>query len=61
MVVNFQNTTETQGKKIVDLEAYIDSLLTRVIEVAPVLLHKDVKGANRCSFLEYHIEPYSQK
>ena len=42
-----QNTVENQGKKIADLEAYIDTLLTRVIEVAPVLLHKEVKGGNR--------------
>jgi len=47
MVVNIQNTVEVQGKKISDLEVYIDSLLSRVIEVAPVLLHKDVKGGNR--------------
>ena len=50
MVVNVQNTVEGQGKKITDLEAYIDTLLSRVIEVAPVLLHKDVKGGNRSVF-----------
>jgi hypothetical protein len=50
MVVNVQNTVESQGKKITDLEAYIDTLLSRVIEVAPVLLHKDVKGGNRSVF-----------
>ena len=47
MVVLQQNAIEMQGKKITDLESYIDSLLSRVIEVAPVLLHKDVKNANR--------------
>jgi len=47
MVVEVQNTVEVQGKKISDLETYIDSLLSRVIEVAPVLLHKDVRGQNR--------------
>ena len=47
MLVGIQNTVESQGKKITDLESYIDTLLSRVIEVAPVLLHKDVKGANR--------------
>lgn len=47
MVVVQQNTIDLQGKKITDLESYIDSLLSRVIEVAPVLLHKDVKSSNR--------------
>ena len=47
MVVLQQNAIDIQGKKISDLEYYIDSLLSRVIEVAPVLLHKDVKNANR--------------
>ena len=47
MVVLQQNAIEMQGKKITDLESYIDSLLSRVIEVAPVLLHKDVKNGNR--------------
>ena len=47
MVVLQQNTIDLQGKKITDLESYIDTLLSRVIEVAPVLLHKDVKNGNR--------------
>ena len=47
MVVLQQNAIDMQGKKITDLETYIDSLLSRVIEVAPVLLHKDVKNVNR--------------
>ena len=47
MLISNQNIVETQGKKITDLETYIDSLLSRVIEVAPVLLHKDVRGPNR--------------
>ena len=47
MVVLQQNAIDMQGKKITDLESYIDTLLSRVIEVAPVLLHKDVKNANR--------------
>ena len=51
MVVEVQNTVEVQGKKISDLETYIDSLLSRVIEVAPVLLHKDVRGQNRLLLL----------
>ena len=47
MVLLQQNTIDLQGKKITDLESYIDTLLSRVIEVAPVLLHKDVKNGNR--------------
>ena len=47
MVVLQQNAIDMQGKKITDLESYIDTLLSRVIEVAPVLLHKDVKNTNR--------------
>ena len=47
MVVLQQNTIDLQGKKITDLESYIDTLLSQVIEVAPVLLHKDVKNGNR--------------
>ena len=47
LVVVQQNAIDMQGKKITDLESYIDSLLSRVIEVAPVLLHKDVKTSNR--------------
>jgi len=52
MVVTVQNTVESQGKKITDLEAYIDTLLSRVIEVAPVLLHKDLKGGNRSNGMQ---------
>lgn len=50
LVVVQQNAIDMQGKKITDLESYIDSLLSRVIEVAPVLLHKDVKTSNRAFF-----------
>ena len=42
-----RTTIETQGKKITDLEAYIDSLLSKVIEVAPVVLQKDIRNTNR--------------
>ena len=51
MVVLQQNAIDMQGKKITDLESYIDSLLSRVIEVAPVLLHKDVKNVNRFALM----------
>merc|ERR1711988_683049 len=43
LVVLQQSTIDMQGKKITDLESYIDGLVSSVIEVAPVLLHKDVK------------------
>lgn len=42
MIVNLQGTVEHQGRKADDLEDYIDSLLIRVMEVAPVILQKDL-------------------
>ena len=42
-----KTTIKTQGKKITDLETYIDSLLSKVIEVAPVVLQKDIRNTNR--------------
>lgn len=47
MLVTQQTTLESQGKKIGDLESYIDTLLSKVIEVAPVVLQKDIRNANR--------------
>ena len=47
MLVTQQTTLESQGKKITDLETYIDSLLSKVMEVAPVVLQKDLRNANR--------------
>ena len=38
--VRLQATLEGQGKKVADLEDYIDSLLIRIMETAPVLLEK---------------------
>ena len=40
MVVRLQAGVEDQGKKVADLEDYIDSLLIRVMEDSPVLLEK---------------------
>ena len=45
MLVTQQTTLESQGKKIGDLESYIDTLLSKVIEVAPVVLQKDIRNA----------------
>jgi len=42
LVVNMERRLEDQSKKVHDLEDYIDSLLIRVMEVAPVLLQKDL-------------------
>merc|ERR1712198_67373 len=50
MLVTQQTTLESQGKKIGDLESYIDTLLSKVIEVAPVVLQKDIRNANRPYF-----------
>ena len=41
MVVTLQNTVDLQEHKINDLEDYIDNLLIKVLEVAPVLLKKE--------------------
>ena len=42
MIVRLQGTVEGQGKKVADLEDYIDSLLIRVMDTAPVLLEKNI-------------------
>ena len=42
LVVGLQANAESQGKKLKDLEDYLDGLLIRVMETAPVLLQKDV-------------------
>ena len=42
MVVRLQAGVEDQGKKVADLEDYIDSLLIRVMEDSPVLLEKNI-------------------
>ena len=42
MVVRLQAGVEDQGKKVADLEDYIDSLLIRVMEDSPVLLEKNL-------------------
>ena len=42
MLVRLQGTVECQGKKVADLEDYIDSLLIRVMDTAPVLLEKNI-------------------
>lgn len=41
MVISLQATVEQQARKVGDLEDYIDSLLMRVMETAPILLQKD--------------------
>ena len=51
LLVTQRTTIETQGKKITDLETYIDSLLSKVIEVAPVVLQKDIRNTNRCAVM----------
>ena len=42
MVVRLQASVEDQGKKVADLEDYIDNILIRVMEASPVLLEKNV-------------------
>lgn len=38
MVVNLQAQLEQQGRKVGDLEDYIDNMLIKILEVAPILL-----------------------
>jgi len=40
MVVALQGQVDQQGRKIGDLEDYIDNMLIRILEVAPILLKK---------------------
>ena len=42
MVVTLRAGVEDQGKKIADLEDYIDSLLLKIMVSSPVLLEKHV-------------------
>ena len=42
MVVRLQAGVEDQGKKVADLEDYIDSLMVKIIEDSPVLLEKNI-------------------
>ena len=41
MVIMLQASVEEQGKKVADLEDYVDSMLIKVMEVSPVLLEKN--------------------
>ena len=41
MVINLQKTVDMQGKKVIDLEDYIDNLLIKVLDVAPILLKQE--------------------
>ena len=40
MILTQQTTVDRQGCKIVDLEDYIDNLIIKVLETAPVLLER---------------------
>ena len=42
MVCFLQRTVESQGKKGADLEDYIDSMVLRVMERAPVILESNM-------------------
>ena len=41
MVVSLQGNAESQGKKLKDLENYLDTLLIQVMESNPMLLCKE--------------------
>ena len=42
MVVRLQAQVEDGGKKVADMEEYIDSLLVKIIENSPVLLERNI-------------------
>ena len=42
MVVTLQASVEEQGKKVADLEDYVDNMMIKVMEASPVLLEKNV-------------------
>ena len=42
MVVRLQAQVEDGGKKVADMEEYIDSLLLKIIENRPVLLERNI-------------------
>ena len=49
MVCFLQNSLESQGKKLADLEDYIDTMVLRVMESAPVILENNLH-------LQYHLK-----
>ena len=42
MVIRLQASVEEQGKKVADLEDYVDTMMIKVMEASPVLLEKNV-------------------
>ena len=42
MVVKLQGQVEDQGRRVGDMEEYIDSLLVKIMENTPVLLEKNI-------------------
>lgn len=42
MVVKLQGQVEDQGRRMGDMEEYIDSLLVKIMENTPVLLEKNI-------------------
>jgi hypothetical protein len=42
MVITLQASVEEQGKKVADLEDYVDTMMIKVMEASPVLLEKNV-------------------
>ena len=42
MLVRLQAQVEDEGKKVADMEEYIDSLLVKIIENSPILLERNI-------------------
>ena len=47
MVVRLQAGVEDKGKKVADLEDYIDRICIRVMEASPVLLEKNLTSCKQ--------------
>ena len=48
MVVKLQGQVEDQGRRVGDMEEYIDSLLVKIMENTPVLLEKNIMSCKPC-------------
>merc|ERR1719430_677743 len=48
MVVKLQGQVEEQGRRVGDMEEYIDSLLVKIMENTPVLLEKNIMSCKPC-------------
>ena len=48
MVVMLQGQVDDQGRKVGDMEEYMDMLLVKIMENTPVLLEKNIMSCKPC-------------